>query len=290
MSRGKLTLEIAGKQVDEIQYLLKSSEYATPSAALTITSPKLFQRLSNCIKCDREPIGASKNLSLTLKLSYFDFSWGDALLEVTFPSAYPDCGLPHFYLRSQKLSDARINYCIQELEKYLEPFAGHCCLSSAFEYMIDNVESLLSSTMDSSETEVLEEGGENEHQQHHQEAVSFIRFNHLIKGPEHKKEKAMLDAAKKENLSGAIIWGTPGVMLIAYVDDDDDVLDYMRTCKTIGKRPDGPVVMRVTKEALECAGIGESGGKLAAIDTAGLRVLLGGNEDLLREVLGVSSR
>jgi len=262
-----------------------------------MNTPKLFQRLRNCVKCSREPTGASKELSLTLKLSYFNFTWGDALLNVIFPFAYPDCGLPHFNLLSQKLPAARLEYCIRELERYLQPFSGHCCLSSAFEFMVDNVESLLSSaTTDDDSREpasqsLLDKEGEgrNENQQHEQEAVSFIRFNHLLKGPEHKKEKAILDAAKKDGLSGAIIWGTPGVILISNVDDEEDVQEYMRTCKTIGKRPDGPIVIHVMKEALEGAGVGKRGSKLAEIDTAGLRTMLGGDEGLLREALGVAN-
>jgi hypothetical protein len=114
------------------------------------------------------------------------------------------------------------------------------------------------------------------------------RYNHLLKGPEHKKERAMVQAAKKDGLQGAVLYGTPGLVLLINCDKDD-VQSYMLRCKTIGKHPDLPVVFCTPPEALQAAGLAQRkcGGKLAEIDIPSLRLLLGGDETKVKEALGV---
>ena len=60
----------------------------------------------------------------------------------------------------------------------------------------------------------------------------------------------------------------------------------------IGKRPDGVESFYLQKDALEEVGLGglaqqKRGGKLKDMDTATLRAACGGDEELLRNVLGV---
>eukprot|EP00978_Attheya_sp_CCMP212_P032033 scaffold123288_cov50-Attheya_sp.AAC.2 len=120
----------------------------------------------------------------------------------------------------------------------------------------------------------------------------IIRYNHLLSGPEHKKEKSMIDAAKKSKLQGGLRWGTPGVVIVVPPSTEEDAKEYGSECRTIGKRPSGVEEVQLPQTGIEEAGLGglaqqKRGGKLQDLDTAGLRISCGGDDNLLRTVLGV---
>jgi hypothetical protein len=271
-----LTLERAKRQVEEIRQLEESEYYS----ALAIDTPKLLQRLRKCVSSSSEPSGATKQLGLSLRLGEIRHEWCDAILGFSLPPGYPDTESCQHSLVSEKFSQACMDHCASEIKAHLENFAGNECMLTAIEYLASNGGALLAAV----------EGGEDEPGRE----VTFIRYNHLFKGPEHKKEKAMVDTAKKDGLQGAVLYGTPGIVLLINYDEND-VQDYMSACKTIGKRPDPPVVLRTHPEALEVAGVGglaqqKRGGKLAEIDIRGLRIMLGGDEAKLKEALGVKGK
>ena len=72
----------------------------------------------------------------------------------------------------------------------------------------------------------------------------------------------------------------------------DDAKEYAVDTREIGKRADGVEILHLPQSGLEEAGLGgmaqqKRGGKLKDMDTATLRTACGGDEDLLRLVLGV---
>ena len=72
----------------------------------------------------------------------------------------------------------------------------------------------------------------------------------------------------------------------------DDQKNEFKFVGTRAKRPDGVEVMHFPERGVEEAGLGglaqqKRGGKLQSLDTAMLRTACGGDEDLLRSVLGV---
>ena len=102
----------------------------------------------------------------------------------------------------------------------------------------------------------------------------------------------MLDSAKKLKLEGGLLWGTPGIVICVPPSTEDDVKDYASECRTIGKRPGGVEEIGLPVTGIEESGMGglaqqKRGGRLKEFDTAGLRIACGGDEDLLRTILGV---
>jgi hypothetical protein len=63
----------------------------------------------------------------------------------------------------------------------------------------------------------------------------FFSFNHLLFGAGHHKEKAMLKAAKSIGLQGAILYGTPGIIIVDAIDADS-LTSFENECRTIGKK------------------------------------------------------
>lgn len=97
---------------------------------------------------------------------------------------------------------------------------------------------------------------------------------------------------KKARLQGALLWGTPGIVVVVSPSTEDDAKEYGSECRTIGKKPDGVEEIRLPQSGVDDTGIGglaqqKRGGKLQELDTAGLRNACGGDEDLLRKVLGI---
>ena len=276
MKEKQLNLSRSKLQVDELDLLIESVDYGD---AVTVTTPKLLQRLRTCVDRGCEPRGILKVISVDINLAFLDFTWADALLKLSLPGGYPEFDTLTLTLSSEKLSEQCLNYCMGELQQYLRPFEGHPCIATAIEFLVDNVEDLLRAGNDTPDVPTQPIQNDSIFT-----PVNFIRFNHLLKGPEHKKEKSMVDIAKKKNLNGAIIWGTPGIVCLLDCDDDE-VMDYMRECKTIGKRPDGPTVIHMEEGKESRVEFGK--GKLAELSIDDLRLFFDGNEVLFREALGI---
>ena len=68
-------------------------------------------------------------------------------------------------------------------------------------------------------------------------AVSCCIFHHLLLGKGHDKEKAMVDAAKGLGLRGAILYGTPGLVLVEFGEESrGSVVEFMNQSRKIGKK------------------------------------------------------
>eukprot|EP00588_Corethron_pennatum_P018111 CAMPEP_0194306994 /NCGR_PEP_ID=MMETSP0171-20130528/3916_1 /TAXON_ID=218684 /ORGANISM="Corethron pennatum, Strain L29A3" /LENGTH=299 /DNA_ID=CAMNT_0039058863 /DNA_START=8 /DNA_END=907 /DNA_ORIENTATION=+ len=62
-------------------------------------------------------------------------------------------------------------------------------------------------------------------------------YHHLLAGKEHQKEKDMVSAAKSMGLVGAILYGTPGIVVIED-ETGDGVTSFMKESRKIGKKGD----------------------------------------------------
>jgi hypothetical protein len=287
----------AERQINEV--LALKAEF--PS--LELATPMLFERLQECVASERAPKAAAKRLCYTIELADATPALAGLRLRVTLPAAYPDGALCSLSVESagseggagggagaggwgggagaaeSGTSAEATAACAAQIVAYAASFEGNECVALAMEYAAEQGVALLQGS-----------GGGGA------EAVPGVqcwslRFNHLLKGPEHKKEKAMLDAAKQGRLQGAIMWGTPGVVVLTACTEAE-AKEYQSECRTIGKKGDGPNELRFPEAGLEAAGVGglaqqKRGGKLAELDTAGMRAAVGSDEGLLKRVLGI---
>ncbi|KAL7552545.1 hypothetical protein ACHAWF_015787, partial [Thalassiosira exigua] len=248
-------------------------------------APALFDRLERAVGNGStgsagQILPVRKRLSIRIRCCELNIDELRALvLEVEFPLEYPSgsaCSLravncnggpPHGDVSARLLA-------------YVESFSGCECLELILDWISEN-KSICLSTNESASNETA---GRAE--------CFVLRYNHLLSGPEHKKEKAMLDAAKKSKLQGGLLWGTPGVVVVVPPSTEEDAREYAAETREIGKRPDGVESLHLPEKGLEEAGLGglaqqKRGGKLQSMDTATLRIACGGDEPLLRTVLGV---
>ena len=72
---------------------------------------------------------------------------------------------------------------------------------------------------------------------------AFYTFNHLLCGKEHKKEAEMAKLGSKACVSGAIVYGTPGLLILE--GDADDIKEYLDDCRGAGKRGTCTLLERV---------------------------------------------
>lgn len=271
----------ARRQVAEINALQSQPKYAH---AIETTTPALFNRLEKAVgnssssSSNNRTLPVKKCLSLKIHCSELDLDELSGLvLEIEFPLDYPSgstCQV-NAINNGETVSDASA-----KIVTYLQSFLGCECLELALDWLSDNKSTCLSSSNDASNDTV----GKVE--------CYILRYNHLLSGPEHKKEKAMVDAAKKTKLLGGLLWGTPGIVVVVPPSTEDDAKEYSVESREIGKRPDGVESMHFPESGLEEAGLGglaqqKRGGKLQNMDTATLRTACGGDETLLRSVLGV---
>jgi len=201
------------------------------------------------------------------------------VLEVDFPLDYPSGSI----CQVRAINNGEFHSSASEkISSYLQSFIGCECLELVIDWLSDNRGTCLSSA--SSNDASADTAGKVE--------CYILRYNHLLSGPEHKKEKAMVDAAKKAKLQGGLLWGTPGIVVVVPPSTEEDAKEYAAETRDIGKRPDGVQSMHLPESGIEEAGLGglaqqKRGGKLQNMETATLRTACGGDEDLLRSVLGV---
>ncbi len=284
----------AVRQVDEILNL-QDQWY---SDAIDIKTPALFSRLQKISRGYGSGgiLQVKKCLSFDLKcVTLYPDELPDLILSFEFPLDYPSessCRVKAICGSASASATERSEYksCTDAIEKYLEAFSGFECVELVMDWLAENKDSCLdgnntlSSSSSTAQNHDSEQGGMVE--------CYVLRYNHLLSGPEHKKEKSMLDAAKKARLQGGLLWGTPGVVVVVPPSTEDDAKEYGSECRTIGKRPDGVDAILLPIASIEDAGLGglaqqKRGGKLQELDTAKLRNACGGNEDLLRSVLGL---
>lgn len=268
----------------EINALQGQSKF---SHAIEVITPALFNRLERAVgnsSRSNQTLPVKKCLSLKIHCHELDDldELSGLVIEVEFPLDYPSSGSAGIHATNHgdpvKEFDAK-------LTTYLKSFAGCECLELILDWLSDNSSTCLSmSNINNSASNNDTAAGKVE--------CYILRYNHLLSGPEHKKEKAMADTAKKSKLQGGLLWGTPGIVVVVPPSTEEDAKEYAVDSRDIGKRPDGVESMHLPESGLEEAGLGgmaqqKRGGRLKDMDTATLRTACGGDEDLLRSVLGV---
>lgn len=280
----------AKRQVAEINALKGSERYAH---AIEVTTPALFQRLEKATAVTNGVGALPVKKCISIKVHCRELNIGeleDLVLHLDLPLDYPSesiCRVSN--VTDNRGDDIGIRDAIDEkVTTYLRSFPGCECVELILDWLSDNRSTCLHPPSN--------DGGivGNSHADTAGKMECYvIRYNHLLEGPEHKKEKAMVDAAKKMKLQGGLLWGTPGIVVVVPPSTAEDAREYASDCRDIGKRPDGNgEVVYLDPSDLEKAGLGglaqqKRGGKLQSMDTATLRSACGGDEDLLRIVLGV---
>ena len=272
------------------------------SDAIEIKTPALFNRLKRVGRGTKNPIEVKKCLTIHLSCSILHpDELNDLILEFEFPLNYPSDSVCRVRALSAKplmngscILDgeycAEYISCTKKLQKYLEAFVGCECVEMALDWIAQNKETCITEPSTSGGNGKISSSSDKDRDGKIQCYV--LRYNHLLSGPEHKKEKSMIDAAKKSKLQGGLLWGTPGIVVVVPPSTEDDAKEYSSECRTIGKRPDGVEEVWLPKTGIDEAGLGglaqqKRGGRLQELDTAGLRDACGGDENLLRMVLGV---
>ena len=278
----------ASRQVDEIINL--QDQWFAKDGAVKIKTPALFSRLQKMLS---QSNGNSGRLEVKKCLAFeIDCSilYPDHLqnlkLEIEFPFDYPSSSICRVKTINT-LDGQESTACTAAIWKYLDTFRGCECVEMLLDWIEDNKSTCLKSLESGTSEDNKSSNGADGMVQCH-----ILRYNHLLSGPEHRKEKAMISAAKKSRLQGGLLFGTPGVVVIVPPSNLEDAQEYASECRTIGKRPDGPISIWLPQSGLDDAGMGgmaqqKRGGKLKELDTAGLRCGCGGNESLLKEILGV---
>eukprot|EP00584_Thalassiosira_punctigera_P007999 CAMPEP_0172540650 /NCGR_PEP_ID=MMETSP1067-20121228/11620_1 /TAXON_ID=265564 ORGANISM="Thalassiosira punctigera, Strain Tpunct2005C2" /NCGR_SAMPLE_ID=MMETSP1067 /ASSEMBLY_ACC=CAM_ASM_000444 /LENGTH=236 /DNA_ID=CAMNT_0013326551 /DNA_START=20 /DNA_END=726 /DNA_ORIENTATION=- len=230
----------ARRQVAEINALQVQPKYAN---AIEITTPALFDRLEKAIAAngggggDDRTLPVRKCLSLEISCRELDIDelsgW---ILAVDLPSDYPSRST----CRVRAVRDGEtVGDAGAKIAAYLQSFLGCECLELILDWLYDNKSACLSSGGSDASDDAA--GGVE---------CYVLRYNHLLLGPEHKKEKAMVDAAKKSKLQGGLLWGTPGIIVVVPPSTEEDAREYATASKDIGKRPDGVEAARMPESGL----------------------------------------
>ena len=255
--------------------------------AIDITTPALFTRLQRIgpNSSSSRKLDVKKQLAFDIIFSQiYPNELKDLILSIEFPLDYPSCST--CTVKAINVSDqSEYKDCSDAIADFIKPFSGCECIEMILDWIVENKDSCL--TISSGDGSVM-----NDDSREGKSQCFVLRYNHLFTGPEHKKEKAMVDAAKKAGLQGGILWGTPGIVVVVPDSTEEDAKEYGSECRTIGKRPDGVEEIWLPDNGLETAGMGglaqqKRGGKLQELDTVGLRKTCENDEDLLRHVLGV---
>ena len=284
----KMDASDAVRQAAEIESLLELKDQLYKDA-IEIKTPALFNRLQRIRPNARGQLEVKKCLSFHINFaSVYPDELPNFILIFEFPLDYPSCAACR--IKAVRGDSSIYKSCTMSIEKYLEAFSGFECVELVLDWIIDNKETCL--TESSSESDGNSGATSTSSDREGKIQCYVLRYNHLLSGPEHKKEKSMLDTAKKSILQGGLLWGTPGIVVVVPPSTEDDAKEYGSDCRTIGKRPDGVEEIWLSELGIEEAGLGgfaqqKRGGKLQELDTAGLRTACGGDEDLLRWVLGV---
>ncbi len=125
--------------------------------------------------------------------------------------------------------------------------------------------------------------------------VVCCRWNHLLAGNEHQKEKDIVAAAKAFGLRGVILYGTPGVVVLEDESENTEgVTAFMKECsRKIGKRGEVTLTVQLPLGGESGGGTGAMPGGsragLAPVAMEELKSLLGrlGQEGHYRTILGL---
>jgi hypothetical protein len=299
----KMDVSNAVRQVEEL--LTQQETWYGCDGAIKIKTPALFSRLqrigqpsSNSSNSNNSNysnysnyrlLEVKKTLAFDIKCSILHPNeLSNLIISIEFPLDYPSSSTCRVKAVHSSHPDREYTSCTSAIAKYLEAFTGCECVELVIEWLAEHKMTCLEESQCSDDVAdgsgvVLGQG---------KVQCYVLRFNHILSGPEHKKEKAMLDVAKKMKLQGGLLWGTPGIVVVVPPSTEEEAKDYASECRTIGKRADGVEEMWLPQSGIDEAGLGglaqqKRGGKFQDLDTAALRLGCGGDEDLLRFVLGI---
>lgn len=270
----------AQRQVEEIRCWMDQcyDKGVSKNEALQVLTPTLFTRLEGIrANDDQLMIPVKKCLQFQLNFTQlYEEELNDATKTIRvrfeFPLDYPSasiCEVQVYYDDDDSKTTTTIHTgCTQSIQTYLKDFVGCECVELVADWILENQATCFVEGDGTPNPNTNSSGG-----------CFILRFNHLLSGPEHKKEKAMLTAAKKSHLQGGLLWGTPGLVIVVSPSTYDDAKDYAQECRTIGKRVEG-AIEEVDLPAWEDGGLGglaqqKRGGKLKELTTADLRQVCG---------------
>ena len=268
----------ATRQVEELQ----AQQQKWWAHALHINTPTLYNRLQQAISShsasSKKVLKVKKPLSFSINCNILHpNTLATLVLEFTFPSNYPEETVCVVKATSTATPQQSCEQCTSAINAYLaQSFVGCECIDVVMEWIAEHNTTCLSpGTGDTTQEDTVE--------------CYVLRYNHLLQGAEHKKEKNMVDCAKKDRLKGGILWGTPGIVVIVPPSNEEDAKEYASSCRTLGKRPDGVEAVHFSKVGWERIwnSTGTEQKKLLDLTIPLLRTLAGDDETLLKNVLGV---
>mmetsp|Transcript_11493 Transcript_11493/g.18761 ORF Transcript_11493/g.18761 Transcript_11493/m.18761 type:complete len:261 (+) Transcript_11493:132-914(+) len=193
---------------------------------LEITTPKVEDRM-------RQGFEAMKELTGRVL-------WKDVVFWIEWPHLYPDSAP----LRVSALAtSSNSSLDLADVSDALIVFSEACVGSNtgyAADVLAYGVE-LISALPPSSPP-----GGDDALSLH------VLKYNHLLLGNEHKKEKVMMSIAKK-SLLGGVCYGTPGLIVLLGADDGT-AASFLDDCRAAGKR--GEVVFQGNLDGAVLQGTG----------------------------------
>jgi hypothetical protein len=131
-----LTLERAERQVTEIRKLEESSH----CRAMVIDTPKLLERLKECVSSSAMPSSTTKQLGVSLLLGKLSTAllhkWCDVIIEISLPLGYPDSESCEHSFKSEKFSQACMDHCNTALRARLQPFTGKESLLAVVNFLV----------------------------------------------------------------------------------------------------------------------------------------------------------
>ena len=200
-------------QLTDVEHLLELGE-------VNILTPRALEKLRNGII-------PTKPLCCELPLHNITLRW---------PIEYPDADILEVIIDDTAL-DLSVKVSLDsQIKIFTNAYVGSSCgyALDIVHYYVELKDSL-QPNISTEKTRILNN-------------VTVLQFNHLLRGNEHKKEKDMLTAGKRNGLLGGMVYGTPGYVVIislANSEGDMEVNDYVRECRSIGKR--GEVIYQGAK-------------------------------------------
>ena len=196
----------AVRQAQELENVLEKDH--SFKEAINLKTPTLFSRLQRIrpSSAKGQIIEVKKCLSFTFNCSvFYPEELPELVLEFEFPMGYPSDSIANVTVSDGK---NELKKCSAALRLYLEAFSGFECIELVLDWLAENKYKCLDESLENpSPARTLTSfppSPDGEIQ------CYVLRYNHLLSGPEHKKEKSMIDCAKKSKLQGGLLWGTPG--------------------------------------------------------------------------------
>lgn len=227
--------------------------------SFNIHTPKVEEKL-------RQGCETSKDLSGS-------FVWNSFNFQIVWPLSYPDSASLQVSVSPAGGSEKSLS----EINQAVDIFACACqgstngCAADILTYAIELLSEIPPPAPPVRST-----------------TLHVLKYNHLLMGNEHKKEKAMVSLAKK-TLVGGICYGTPGLVVILGADEDT-ASAFLSDCRGIGKKGEisfqGVNCFTSTDDS-ECAKARAMEGRVGFLEltTADVQSCMGGVEVFKQHVL-----